>query len=133
MRKQLWDSAIVGTIVTLWKHSNTIYHDNRHNDLSRCTSMIRREIRAAAVLITGHSFNCIADLQILKTWNLNAILPSRAPRIQPCWWTPPRNGIVKINCDGSSLDNPGTAGLGTTYRIASVWKLPFKEIGGTFG
>ncbi|KAF9598226.1 hypothetical protein IFM89_025927 [Coptis chinensis] len=77
-----------------------------------------RETRAAAVLITGHSFNSITNLQILKTWNLNAILP-RAPRIQPCWWTPPRNGIVKINCDGSSLDNLGTVGLGATYRIAS--------------
>ncbi|KAF9602609.1 hypothetical protein IFM89_030215 [Coptis chinensis] len=80
--------------------------------------MIRREIRAAAILITGHSLNSIADLQILKTWDLNAILP-RAPRIQPCWWMPPRNGIVKINCDGSSLDNPRTTGFGATYRIAS--------------
>ncbi|KAF9610200.1 hypothetical protein IFM89_021138 [Coptis chinensis] len=92
MIKQLWDAAIVGTIVTLWRHRNTIYHDdNRHNNLSRCTSMIRREIRATAVLIIGHSFNSIADLQILKTWKFNAILP-RAPRIRPCWWTPPRNG-----------------------------------------
>ncbi|KAF9598332.1 hypothetical protein IFM89_026860 [Coptis chinensis] len=46
MIKQLWDAAIVGTIVTLWRHRNTIYHDDRHNDLSRYTSMIRREIRA---------------------------------------------------------------------------------------
>ncbi|KAF9606471.1 hypothetical protein IFM89_025445 [Coptis chinensis] len=78
--------------------------------------MIRREFRNASLLVTRHSMNCIVDLQILNAWNRKAMLP-KALRIS-CWWTPPPIGTIKINCDGSSLGNPGNASLGASYRTS---------------
>ncbi|KAF9590775.1 hypothetical protein IFM89_038302 [Coptis chinensis] len=75
-------------------------------------------VREAAMLISAHSFHRMEDMKIMKAWNLLVLLP-KAPRIIPCWWTPPFVNTVKINCDGSSLGNPGSAGIGSTFRVAS--------------
>ena len=37
-------------------------------------------------------------------------------------WVPPLFLLIKVNCDGSSLGNPGTAGFGIVLHSASgVW------------
>ncbi|KAF9597010.1 hypothetical protein IFM89_014724 [Coptis chinensis] len=118
MIKQLWEATLIGTLVTLWKHKNLIVHEDKTCNFSLCTSMIRREVRNASLLVTGHSINCIVDLQTLNAWNLKPMLP-KAPRIRSCWWTPLPIGTIKINRDGSSLGNPRNASLGASYRTSA--------------
>ncbi|KAF9623904.1 hypothetical protein IFM89_006250 [Coptis chinensis] len=118
MIKQLWDVVVTSTMVTLWHHRNLIYHDEKAVNFNLCTARIRRMVRAAAMLITGHSFHRMADRRIMTSWNLLVLLP-KAPRIRKCWWTSPTEHTVKINCDGSAIGNPGPAGIGSTFRVAS--------------
>ncbi|KAF9620490.1 hypothetical protein IFM89_013107 [Coptis chinensis] len=118
MIKQLWEATLIGTLLTLWKHRYLIVHEDKTCSFYLCTSMIRREVRNASLLVTGHSMNCIVDLQSLNAWNLQAMLP-KAPRIKSCWWTSPAIGTIKINCDDSSLGNPGNASLGASYRTSA--------------
>ncbi|KAF9589324.1 hypothetical protein IFM89_022651 [Coptis chinensis] len=51
MIKQVWDSALVATMVTLWGHRNLIFHEDKTTNFNLCTGTIRRMIRAAAVLL----------------------------------------------------------------------------------
>ncbi|KAF9613448.1 hypothetical protein IFM89_008295 [Coptis chinensis] len=66
MITQLWEATRTGTLVTLWKHRNLIVHEDKTCSFFLCTSMIRREVRNASRLVTGHSMNCIVDLQTLN-------------------------------------------------------------------
>ncbi|KAF9620363.1 hypothetical protein IFM89_011098 [Coptis chinensis] len=61
----------------------------------------------------------MADMKIMRAWNLLILLP-KAHRIRPCWWTLPEESTIKINCDGSTVGNPGSAGIGSTFRDASI-------------
>ncbi|KAF9621237.1 hypothetical protein IFM89_016731 [Coptis chinensis] len=62
----------------------------------------------------------MVDMKIMRAWNLLVLLP-KAPRIRPCWWTPPAESTIKVNCDGLAVWNPRPAGIRSTFRDASVY------------
>ncbi|KAF9620149.1 hypothetical protein IFM89_010808 [Coptis chinensis] len=61
------------------------------------------------------SFSNLQDKDVLNNWGIERKL-RRAPRIQPCWWTLPDNGVLKLNTDGASKGNHGPAVVGVSAR-----------------
>ncbi|KAF5452775.1 hypothetical protein F2P56_027742 [Juglans regia] len=55
------------------------------------------------------------DIAILKSLDIPAWIP-RAKKITVVKWNPPQRDRVKLNTDGSSLGNPGSAGAGGVIR-----------------
>ncbi|PHT48642.1 Peptidyl-prolyl cis-trans isomerase FKBP53 [Capsicum baccatum] len=57
-----------------------------------------------------------ASTDVLKVYQLQ-ITPLRVTRIQEVSWIKPTTTVVKLNTDGSTLDNPGRMGAGLFLRL----------------
>ena len=60
----------------------------------------------------------------------SSIFVSNPVRIERRWvgWSMPQNNFVKLNCDGSSIGNPGRAGFGgLIWRANTEWVVGFSS------
>ncbi|KAF6165225.1 hypothetical protein GIB67_030407, partial [Kingdonia uniflora] len=72
-------------------------------------------IKEAASLLDNCMNNSVLDLQIISKLGVQ-VRARPLPRIASCRWTLPWFEEIKINCNGSTLGNPGKAGLGLIAR-----------------
>eukprot|EP00253_Pinus_taeda_P019962 PITA_19962 len=121
----IWKSAPGFLLWSIWKDRNRrIFQDEVRNiDFSKdiILSNIQQLIHAKCRIHVSEKPTAL-DLRILKNFRLdvgshNSVLPQGNPQSHLCesWQCPPDGGL-KLNFDGASRGNPGSAGIGGVFR-----------------
>lgn len=121
----IWKSAPGFLLWSIWKERNRrIFQDEVRNinfSKDNILSNIRQLILAKCRTHVGERPTSL-DLRILNSFRLkvgihNSVLPQGNPHTHLCesWQSPPDGGI-KLNFDGASRGNPGSAGIGGVFR-----------------
>ncbi|KAF5185244.1 Ribonuclease h domain [Thalictrum thalictroides] len=113
--KDIWNSAVIATIVAIWKLRNKITHEEKDLNAKFCEKFIENQVKVTARLSKATGYNNLEKLKITREWQI-ILKPPPAPIIQQCSWKLPEQHMMKINVDGASRGNPGKAGWGAIFR-----------------
>ncbi|KAF5191552.1 hypothetical protein FRX31_018863 [Thalictrum thalictroides] len=111
--KDLWNVGVMATMVELWKGRNIVAFQNIGFNDGKVRGDVRKWLRCAHKLSGGSNYS--VDNTVMNKLNLS-LKWDKAPTVKLCRWYPPRPPFVKLNTDGASRGNPGTAGLGAVIR-----------------
>ncbi|KAF6135534.1 hypothetical protein GIB67_015387 [Kingdonia uniflora] len=112
--EDLWVNGVLACIQSIWLCRNKITHNEPVPTLRQTKYNILKAIYESLNSI-GSMRNNQNELGLLFRPQV-PLKPRKPPRIRPCTWELPCLNEVKINCDGSSLGNPGNAGTGAVFR-----------------
>lgn len=125
--RQSWHVVVVSTLVRIWLARNDANFNDKKASIHNIQSSILHDVQLGEALMTGSMYNSVHDLTILKAIGIGC-KPKKMRRDQFAIWLPPSTQVIKINTDGSSLGNPGRAGVGIIARdhtstiLFSHWK-----------
>ncbi|KAF5187370.1 hypothetical protein FRX31_023043 [Thalictrum thalictroides] len=126
--RTLWQAAVVGIAVSLWRNRNKIVFDGGRSNEAWLKMEVRRHICFADRVTKGGFTGSSREEDILARWGLAARVEELKLR-KECKWYPPEALVIKINCDGASKGNPGQAGLGCVFRDCHGFFLLVKAKG----
>ncbi|XP_043710250.1 uncharacterized protein LOC122659173 [Telopea speciosissima] len=129
--RDLWAVGAIVVCATLWEERNKRCHEGTHRSMKQLLECVKGELQECKFVIRG--VKSIQDLCV-KTIGLVSSTDIGSGILEVFWCKPDPNW-VKLNIDGSSLGNPGKAGLGwgpcfaTTRpkwcsRMENTWAFP---------
>jgi hypothetical protein len=102
MVQHILTSVIIHTIWAIWIERNQRYFHNKQQAMSSLFNHILAEVKLSYnyCLVKGES--AMLDYKIAKLFNI-LFKVKRITHVKDVVWSPPSDGIVKFNCDGSSI------------------------------
>lgn len=115
MVQQIVHSAIVHSISTIWIERNQRCFHNKKKAMTTLFNSILTEVKLSYSmhLINGNS--TMVDYTVSRLFNIPFKVKSVTPS-QIIYWKPPSSGVVKFNCDGSSVGNHPCGSIGVVIR-----------------
>ncbi|XP_042515366.1 uncharacterized protein LOC122089737 [Macadamia integrifolia] len=111
---QLWMAGLILVPYFIWMERNSRRFRGLHRSYGQVFHTIIEEIRRRG---PGKNDRIKSRLDSERCLKLNIEVPRRKTKgVQEIFWLPPMDGWWKLNCDGSSLGNPGNAGAGGIIR-----------------
>ncbi|XP_042515225.1 uncharacterized protein LOC122089557 [Macadamia integrifolia] len=111
---QLWMAGLILVPYFIWMERNSRRFRGLHRSYGQVFHTIIEEIRRRG---PGKNDRIKSRLDSERCLKLNIEVPRRKTKgDQEIFWLPPMDGWWKLNCDGSSLGNPGNAGAGGIIR-----------------
>ncbi|XP_043714767.1 uncharacterized protein LOC122663131 [Telopea speciosissima] len=112
--RTIWGPLIVIACQQIWLERNRRRFDNIKRPHSQVVSMCFREVRYCSKS-DGVRIKSMHDLSLARMLQIPISNSPARPILEVKWKHPPP-GWLKLNIDGSSLGNPGSSGLGGTFR-----------------
>ncbi|XP_042492971.1 uncharacterized protein LOC122072657 [Macadamia integrifolia] len=107
---QMWMAGLIIVPYFIWMERNSRRFRGLHRSYGQVFHTIMEEIRRRG---PGKSDRIKSRLDSERCLKLNMEVPRRKIKgVREIFWLPPMDGWWKLNCDGSSLGNPGNAGAG---------------------
>jgi hypothetical protein len=111
--------VIVATVISIFKNiwicRNKLRFQNAKPSLNSTIALIMASSSLTGTVTSLTSSPSISDFEILKHFKV-AIHHPKAPKIVEVIWSPPLQGWVKCNTDGTSVGNPGIAACAGIFR-----------------
>ncbi|MCH92420.1 ribonuclease H protein [Trifolium medium] len=108
-------AVVIYIFNAIWSCRNLLRFEDIIPNLNSTISMISANVSLVGNYTSLTAGPSMTDFQILKFFNVT-IHHSKAPKIIEVLWTPPLQGWLKCNTDGSSLGNPGLAASAGIFR-----------------
>ncbi|KAF6148641.1 hypothetical protein GIB67_042600 [Kingdonia uniflora] len=126
--KDLWRSAVTNLAHLIWLLRNAAIFNEKKVDNNKIKVTLLALVKEFCCLSQSSMHNTVTDLQII----LKLGVSTRArptPCIKSCRWILPWYEEIKLNCDSSTMENPGKAGLGVIARTQTGDVLRVKTKG----
>ncbi|KAF5205954.1 hypothetical protein FRX31_004458 [Thalictrum thalictroides] len=68
--KDIWNSAVIATIVAIWKLRNKITHEEKDLNAKFCEKMIENQVKVTARLSKATGYNNLEKLKITREWQI---------------------------------------------------------------
>lgn len=112
---QIMHSAIIHTIWCIWLERNNMYFNGKCSYISHLINIIISEVKLSFTLVLTTGPAAMSDLKISLLFGIPMKLKRVTPAREICW-TPSEEGCIKINCDGSTFENPSNGSIGFVIR-----------------
>ncbi|XP_019442368.1 PREDICTED: uncharacterized protein LOC109347095 [Lupinus angustifolius] len=113
--KEVLIAYAINTLSTIWLCRNQNRFEGVIIPISHAIRRIKKETSLAGNSSPASATPSVADLIILKSFNITVKL-NLAPRIIEVTWLPPKVGWIKVNTDGAAHGSPGHSGGGGIFR-----------------
>lgn len=113
--QQVLNSAVVHTIWAIWIERNQRFFQNKKQPMSTIFNTILAEVKLSYGLCLVKGKSAMQDHKVAKLFSI----PFKVKRFTPAHeiaWSPPADGIIKINCDGSSVGSHPCGSVGLVIR-----------------
>ncbi|XP_026383989.1 uncharacterized protein LOC113279508 [Papaver somniferum] len=113
--KECWGITACAILRDMWFQKNKMIFEQVKPNIQSFKRRIKRTTLEGGVKIKGHKWSAEIDDQVILFFKLKP-RNLKYQYIKPCYWIPPRTGVVMFCCDGASFGNPEAAGFGVVIR-----------------
>lgn len=118
MVQHVINSAIVHIILAIWIEINQKRFHNMHKSMTTLFNCILAEVKLSYTLVLAQGNSDMKDYKISRLFNILL----RTKRIYVCkdiHWCPRTGGVIKFNCDGSSIGVQSNGAIGIVIRSST--------------
>ena len=119
MVHQILTSAISHTIWTIWIERNQRYFHDKRQAMSSLFNSILAEVKLSHSLNLVKGNSTMIDYKVAKLFNIPFKIKNMVPS-RNISWKPPPTGVVKFNCDGSSVGPNPCGSIGVVIRDSNA-------------
>ncbi|PRQ58650.1 hypothetical protein RchiOBHm_Chr1g0361641 [Rosa chinensis] len=98
--RELWVACFCASLRFIWQTRNKVRYDGITPDVAMACRSINGHVYAFSRIATGHMFNNIQELCVLKRFGATC-RQHCAPKVYELNWQPPIIGWFKVNTDGA--------------------------------
>lgn len=118
MVQQVLNSVVLHTIWSIWLEGNEWYFNGVNRSMASFFNVILAEVKLSFNLAIVKGSSAMLDYKVAKLFNI----PLQIKKVnisQNVSWKPPPDGVIKINCDGSSIGTHPCGSIGFVLRDSS--------------
>ncbi|PRQ28207.1 putative ribonuclease H-like domain, acyl-CoA desaturase [Rosa chinensis] len=113
--RELWVACFCASLWFIWQTRNKVRYEGITPDVAMACRLINGHVYASSRIATGHMFNNIQELCVLKRFGATC-MPRCAPKIYEVNWHPPIIGWFKVNTNGAWKRGEDRSGYGGVFR-----------------
>lgn len=118
MVQQVLNLMVLHTIWSIWLERNQRYFNWVHRSMAYLFKVILAEVKFSFNLAIVKGSSAMLDYKVAKLFNI----PLQIKKVnisQNVSWKPPPDGVIKINCHGSSIGTHPCGSIGFVLRDSS--------------